>query len=156
MSTGNLTNMILSKFNHPIITNSQTFNQNESFNQKESIEEEEIKSIASSNDIGDISNIQLPYNKENNENYKYNYDYNDNIDNNYVKNLTNLCETKQNNEQFCSYVLYFALILILFGYFGYYIVFNKIIASDIVSGINLGVLIGFIVVILLWSSINSS
>jgi len=153
MSTGNLTNMILSKFNHPIITNSNTNTNinNQSLNHNE---HEEIKSIASTNDIGDISNIQLPYNKENEnkENYKY---YNDN-DSNYIKGLAYLYDLKQNKEQFCSYVLYFALVIILFGYFGYYIVNNKILPNDTVSGINLGVVIGFIVVTLLWSSISSS
>lgn len=153
MSTGNLTNMILSKFNHPFITNSQ------SFNEIENIEDEEIKSISSNNDIGDISNIQLPYNKDNNEenyNYKYKHDFDNDNDSNNIKGFPYLYEIKPNNEQFCSYVLYFAFIVILFGYFGYYIVNNKIIPTEIVSGINLGVVIGFIVVTLLWSSISSS
>lgn len=157
--TGTLTQQILQSayqnqqdIIQPINQNQQNIFQPINQNQQDIIQPmtpkiQENESIASSNDIGDLSYVQLPYIQNN---YNDN-EYNDNLS--YFYEINNIdC----NKEQFSSYVLYFALIIILFGYFGYYVVNNKIIPSESVSGINLGVLIGLIFVILAWSSISNS
>ena len=91
-------------------------------------------------DIGDISSIQLPYDKTLIEGVGYLYE---------VKKNTN-----EDKETFCSYSLYFILIIIFFGYTGYYLANNRIIQPELLNGINLGILLGIIIVSLLWSSIS--
>ena len=96
-------------------------------------------------DIGDLSSIQLPYDKT--------------LTNNYMEGLGYLYEVRktiidEEKETFCSYSLYFVLIIIFFGYIGYYLANNRIIQPELLNGINLGVLCGIIIVSLLWSSIS--
>ncbi len=96
-------------------------------------------------DIGDLSSIQLPYDKT--------------LTNNYMEGLGYLYEVRktiidEEKETFCSYSLYFVLIIIFFGYIGYYLANNRIIQPELLNGINLGVLVGIIIVSLLWSSIS--
>jgi len=99
-------------------------------------------------DIGDLSSVQLPYDKTLTNN-----------DNNYIEGVGYLYEVKktiidEEKETFCSYSLYFVLIIIFFGYIGYYLANNRIIQPELLNGINLGVLVGIIIVSLLWSSIS--
>ena len=99
-------------------------------------------------DIGDLSSVQLPYDKTLTNN-----------DNNYIEGVGYLYEVKktiidEEKETFCSYSLYFVLIIICFGYIGYYLANNRIIQPELLNGINLGVLVGIIIVSLLWSSIS--
>ncbi len=99
-------------------------------------------------DIGDLSSVQLPYDKTLTNN-----------DNNYIEGVGYLYEVKktiidEEKETFCSYSLYFVLIRIFFGYIGYYLANNRIIQPELLNGINLGVLCGIIIVSLLWSSIS--
>ena len=97
-------------------------------------------------DIGDLSSVQLPYDKT--------------LTNNYIEGVGYLYEVKktiiddEEKETFCSYSLYFVLIIIFFGYIGYYLANNRIIQPELLNGINLGVLVGIIIVSLLWSSIS--
>lgn len=99
-------------------------------------------------DIGDLSSVQLPYDKTLTNN-----------DNNYIEGVGYLYEVRktiidEEKETFCSYSLYFVLIIIFFGYIGYYLANNRIIQPELLNGINLGVLVGIIIVSLLWSSIS--
>jgi hypothetical protein len=99
-------------------------------------------------DIGDLSYVQLPYDKTLTNN-----------DNNYIEGVGYLYEVRktiidEEKETFCSYSLYFVLIIIFFGYIGYYLANNRIIQPELLNGINLGVLVGIIIVSLLWSSIS--
>ena len=92
-------------------------------------------------DFGDMTNIELPYNK-----------------NNYVATVNFDIEEDEKKDEdkyyFCDYVLYFALLIIILGYIGYYIVNKKILSYETVSGINLGVTFGLIVINLIWSNMN--
>ena len=95
-------------------------------------------------DIGDISSIQLPYDKSL-------------TNDTYIEGVGYLYEVRKNSEDkesFCSYSLYFVLIIIFFGFVGYYLTNNRIIQPELLNGINLGVLVGIITVSLLWSSIS--
>ena len=97
-------------------------------------------------DIGDLSSIQLPYDKTLTNN-----------DFNYIEGVGYLYEVRKNTnekETFCSYSLYFVLIIIFLGYIGYYLANNRIIQAELLNGINLGILVGIIIVSLLWSSIS--
>lgn len=106
----------------------------------------EESTMITQKDIGDISSIQLPYDKTLTNDF------------NYIEGVGYLYEVKKNTnedkETFCSYSLYFILIIIFFGYIGYYLANNRIIQPELLNGINLGILVGIIIVSLLWSSIN--
>ena len=76
-------------------------------------------------DIGDLSSVQLPYDKTLTNN-----------DNNYIEGVGYLYEVKktiidEEKETFCSYSLYFVLIIIFFGYIGYYLANNRIIQPEL-------------------------
>jgi hypothetical protein len=107
--------------------------------------QKEEPTMITQKDIGDISSIQLPYDKTLN-------------DSNYVEGIGYLYEVRKNidedKESFCSYSLYFFLIIIFFGFVGFYVANNRLIQPELLNGINLGVLIGIITVSLLWSSIS--
>jgi len=94
-------------------------------------------------DFGDTSNIQLPYTINN---YDINFN-NDDDDNNKEE------EDDDDNEKynFSDYILIFSLIIILFGYIGYFIVNKRIIAYDTVSGVNFGITVGLIIINFIWS-----
>lgn len=87
-------------------------------------------------DFGDMTNIQLPYQLQPQQQFiKYDKEEDDKL-------------------YFCDYVIYFAIIILFFGYIGYYIVNKKIISYDTVTGINLGITFGLIMIHLLWSSMK--
>jgi hypothetical protein len=89
--------------------------------------------------FGNISNIQMPYEIRN---------YNDYEEEDNEKEI-------EEQETFCSYVLYFILILILLGYIGFYLAKERIVSVEIMNGITLGLLTGMIMINLLWSSIKN-
>ena len=92
-------------------------------------------------DFGDMTNIQLPYQlpPQQQQQQQFINIYNDDDD---------------DKLYFCDYVIYFAIIILFFGYIGYYIVNKKIISYDTVTGINLGITFGLIMIHLLWSSMK--
>ena len=61
----------------------------------------------------------------------------------------------EEQETFCSYVLYFIIILILLGYIGFYLAKERIVPAEYMNGITLGLLSGMIIINLLWSSIKN-
>jgi small-conductance mechanosensitive channel len=65
-------------------------------------------------------------------------------------------EEKSPEENFCSYILYFIIILICLGYIGYNLGSEKVISVESMNGITMGLLTGMIIVDLLWSSIKNN
>jgi gas vesicle protein len=93
--------------------------------------------------FGDISDIQIPYEIiPNHINYS---------EQNYY-----LEEEESPEENFCSYILYFIIILICLGYIGYNLGSEKVISVESMNGITMGLLTGMIIVNLLWSSIKNN
>ena len=92
--------------------------------------------------FGNISNIQIPY-----EIQSANFEYEEEP----VEE-----EPEEKNENFCSYVLYFIIILISLGYIGFQLAKEKVISLESMNGITLGLLTGMIIVNLLWSSIKNN
>lgn len=96
--------------------------------------------------FGNISNIQIPY-----EIQSANFEYEE-------EPVEEEPEEKneEKNENFCSYVLYFIIILISLGYIGFQLAKEKVISLESMNGITLGLLTGMIIVNLLWSSIKNN
>ena len=111
-------------------------------NQVKPTEEDEMMMIDAN--FGDISDIQIPYEIEimpEQINYsEQNY---------YLEDINS-------EENFCSYVLYFIIILVCLGYIGYNLGSEKVISVESMNGITMGLLTGMIIVNLLWSSIKNN
>ena len=148
---GLLTKQLLSNRNNRIQMYDQTKNniRNNIRNQLYSSDTDEIYSDAEEKNqvtdenmfdtnFGDISYIQIPYEMPE---QSYSYEDDDTIKNN-------------TEENFCSYVLYFIIILICLGYIGYHLGSEKVISIESMNGITMGLLSGLIIVNLLWSSIK--
>jgi hypothetical protein len=97
----------------------------------ENIEDELINTS-----FGNISDIQLPYEITHHQIY--------NIENEQIQ-----------EDEFCSYILYFIIIIICLGYIGYHLGSEKVISTESINGTTLGLLVGLIIVNLLWSSIKN-
>lgn len=95
--------------------------------------------------FGDISYIQIPYEIPE-QNYHDEEEQNYSIED----------DTTTTEENFCSYVLYFIIILICLGYIGYHLGSEKVISIESMNGITMGLLSGLIIVNLLWSSIKNN
>jgi small-conductance mechanosensitive channel len=145
---GLLTKQLLSNRNNQIQMYDQT--RNNIRNQVYSSDTDEIYSDADEKNqltdenmfdtnFGDISYIQIPYEMPE---QSYSYEDDDTIKNN-------------TEENFCSYVLYFIIILICLGYIGYHLGSEKVISIESMNGITMGLLSGLIIVNLLWSSIKN-
>ena len=92
--------------------------------------------------FGDISEIQIPYEIIPDQvNYSEKHYY---------------MEDESHEENFCSYILYFIIILICLGYIGYNLGSEKVISVESMNGITMGLLTGMIIVNLLWSSIKNN
>ena len=92
--------------------------------------------------FGDISEIQIPYEIIPDQvNYSEKHYY---------------MEDESHEENFCSYILYFIIILICLGYIGYNLGSEKVISVESMNGITMGLLTGMIIVDLLWSSIKNN
>jgi hypothetical protein len=91
--------------------------------------------------FGDISDIQIPY-----EIIPEHINYSE--QNYYLE--------ESSEENFCSYILYFIIILICMGYIGYNLGSEKVISVESMNGITMGLLTGMIIVNLLWSSIKNN
>ena len=150
---GILTKQLLSNRNNQIQMYDQTRNniRNNIRNQLYSNDTDEIYSDAEEKNqvtdenmfdtnFGDISYIQIPYEMPE---QSYSYEDDDTIKNN-------------TEENFCSYVLYFIIILICLGYIGYHLGSEKVISIESMNGITMGLLSGLIIVNLLWSSIKNN
>jgi small-conductance mechanosensitive channel len=150
---GLLTKQLLSNRNNQIQMYDQTKNniRNNIRNQLYSSDTDEIYSDADEKNqltdenmfdtnFGDISYIQIPYEMPE---QSYSYEDDDTIKNN-------------TEENFCSYVLYFIIILICLGYIGYHLGSEKVISIESMNGITMGLLSGLIIVNLLWSSIKNN
>jgi len=96
--------------------------------------------------FGNISNIQIPY-----EIQSANFEYEEEQPEEQPEE-----QSEENNETFCSYLLYFIIILLSLGYIGFQLAKEKIISLESMNGITLGLLTGMIVVNLLWSSIKNN
>ena len=92
--------------------------------------------------FGDISDIQIPY--------EIMPDHINYSEQNYY------LEEESPEENFCSYILYFIIILICLGYIGYNLGSEKVISVESMNGITMGLLTGMIIVDLLWSSIKNN
>ena len=93
--------------------------------------------------FGDISDIQIPYIiPEQQINYS-------------VNQVNYSIEEEDSDENFCSYVLYFIIIILILGYIGYNLGSEKVLPNESINGITMGLLIGMIIVNLLWSSIKN-
>jgi hypothetical protein len=108
---------------------------------------ENVKDKVYDNDMidvnfGDISEIQIPYEIIPDQvNYSEKHYY---------------MEDESHEENFCSYILYFIIILICLGYIGYNLGSEKVISVESMNGITMGLLTGMIIVDLLWSSIKNN
>ena len=108
---------------------------------------ENVKDKVYDNDMidvnfGDISDIQIPYEIIPDQvNYSEKHYY---------------IEDDSSEENFCSYILYFIIILICLGYIGYNLGSEKVISVESMNGITMGLLTGMIIVDLLWSSIKNN
>ena len=91
--------------------------------------------------FGDISDIQIPY-----EIIPDQVNYSE----------KHYMEDESSEENFCSYILYFIIILICLGYIGYNLGSEKVISVESMNGITMGLLTGMIIVNLLWSSIKNN
>ena len=91
--------------------------------------------------FGDISDIQIPY-----EIIPDQVNYSE----------KHYMEDESSEEIFCSYILYFIIILICLGYIGYNLGSEKVISVESMNGITMGLLTGMIIVDLLWSSIKNN
>ena len=90
--------------------------------------------------FGDISDIQIPYEI-----------IHDKVEQHYYTT-----EDINSEENFCSYILYFIIILLCLGYIGYNVGSEKVISLESMNGITMGLLTGMIIVNLLWSSIKNN
>jgi hypothetical protein len=107
---------------------------------------ENVKDKVYDNDMidvnfGDISDIQIPY-----EIIPEQVNYSE----------KHYMEDESHEENFCSYILYFIIILICLGYIGYNLGSEKVISVESMNGITMGLLTGMIIVDLLWSSIKNN
>ena len=113
---------------------------NQDYNQDNSKEDAMINT-----NFGDISDIQIPYIIPEQINYSVNYS---------TEEVNS--EVNSEEENFCSYVLYFIIILLSLGFIGYNLGTQKVIENESMNGISMGLLIGLIIVNLLWSSIKNN
>jgi hypothetical protein len=104
----------------------------------------ELSDDTMNTNFGDISDIQIPYIiPEQQINYS-------------VNQVNYSIEEEDSDENFCSYVLYFIIIIIILGYIGYNLGSEKVLPNESINGITMGLLIGMIIVNLLWSSIKNN
>ena len=133
---GSITKQLLNNKIQEIKDNSKQVYENVKDNSKQVYDNDMIDV-----NFGDISEIQIPY-----EIIPEQVNYSE----------QNYMEDVNSEENFCSYILYFIIILICLGYIGYNLGSEKVISVESMNGITMGLLTGMIIVNLLWSSIKNN
>jgi hypothetical protein len=113
----------------------QYINKSKQTNLKPKKIDENIEDELINTSFGNISDIQLPFE--------------------ITHQVYNIENEQIQEDEFCSYILYFIIIIICLGYIGYHLGSEKVISAESINGTTLGLLVGMIIVNLLWSSIKN-